>query len=41
MYETYYGFREKPFSLVPDPDFLYLGRHHRAALNILEYGLRG
>jgi type II secretory pathway predicted ATPase ExeA/tetratricopeptide (TPR) repeat protein len=41
MYETFYGFREKPFSLVPDPDFLYLGRHHRAALNILEYGLRG
>ena len=41
MYETFYGFREKPFSLVPDPDFLYLGQHHRAALNILEYGLRG
>ena len=41
MYEAYYGFREKPFSLVPDPDFLYLGKHHRAALNILEYGLRG
>jgi len=41
MYETYYGFREKPFSLVPDPDFLYLGRNHRTALNILEYGLRG
>ena len=41
MYEAYFGFREKPFSLVPDPDFLYLGRHHRAALNILEYGLRG
>lgn len=41
MYETFYGFREKPFSLVPDPDFLYLGKHHRAALNILEYGLRG
>ncbi len=41
MYEAYYGFREKPFSLVPDPDFLYLGRNHRAALNILEYGLRG
>lgn len=41
MYETFYGFREKPFSLVPDPDFLYLGKHHRAALNILEYGLMG
>ncbi len=41
MYESFYGFREKPFSLVPDPDFLYLGKHHRAALNILEYGLMG
>jgi len=41
MYESFYEFREKPFSLVPDPDFLYLGKHHRAALNILEYGLMG
>ena len=41
MYETFYGLREKPFSLVPDPDFLFLGRLHSAALNMLEYGLRG
>jgi type II secretory pathway predicted ATPase ExeA/peptidoglycan hydrolase-like protein with peptidoglycan-binding domain len=41
MYETFYGLREKPFSLVPDPDFLFLGRLHGAALNMLEYGLRG
>ena len=26
MYETHFGFREKPFSLLPDPGFLYLGR---------------
>jgi len=28
-----------PFSLVPDPGFLYLGRKHRVALSLLEYGL--
>lgn len=41
MYETFYGLREKPFSLIPDPDFLFLGRLHGAALNMLEYALRG
>lgn len=39
MYEDFYGLREKPFSLLPDPGFLYLSRHHRTALNLLEYGL--
>lgn len=28
MYESYYGLREKPFALVPDPVFLYPSRHH-------------
>jgi type II secretory pathway predicted ATPase ExeA len=31
--------REKPFSLTPDPEYLYLGRHHRRALLQLEFGL--
>ena len=39
MYADYYGFREKPFTLQPDPRFLFLGRHHRRALTLLEYGL--
>ena len=39
MYETFYGLREKPFSLLPDPAFLYLGKKHRTALTMLEYGL--
>jgi type II secretory pathway predicted ATPase ExeA len=39
MYESYYGFREKPFSLVPDPDFFYKSKKHGAALDVLEYGL--
>jgi type II secretory pathway predicted ATPase ExeA len=41
MYEAFYGFREKPFTLIPDPEFLYLSRGHRTALNLLEYGLTG
>lgn len=39
MYEAFYGFREKPFSLLPDPDFLYMGRQHTMAYAMLEYGL--
>ncbi|BAZ93185.1 hypothetical protein TspCOW1_19060 [Thiohalobacter sp. COW1] len=39
MYEAHYGFREKPFSLLPDPSFLYLSKKHRMALAMLEYGL--
>lgn len=39
MYEAFYGFREKPFSLIPDPEFLYLSKNHQLALNLLEYGL--
>jgi general secretion pathway protein A len=39
MYETFYSFREKPFSLLPDPAFLFLARQHSTALAVLEYGL--
>ena len=39
MYESFYGFREKPFSLLPDCGFLYLSGKHRMALSLLEYGL--
>jgi len=39
MYESFYGFREKPFSLLPDSGFLYLSGKHRMALTLLEYGL--
>ena len=39
MYEKFYGFRGKPFSLLPDPEFLYLSKKHRMALTLLEYGL--
>ena len=39
MYETFYGFREKPFSIIPDPSFLYFSSKHSTALALLEYGL--
>jgi general secretion pathway protein A len=39
VYERFYGFREKPFSILPDPSFLFLSRKHRMALDLLEYGL--
>ena len=35
MYETFYGLTEKPFSLLPDPAFLFLSKKHEAALTIL------
>ncbi len=39
MYEQFYGFSERPFSLLPDPDFLFLGDKHRAALDTLELAI--
>ncbi len=40
MYQTFYGFKEKPFTLTPDPAFLYLSRQHEMALTMLNYGLQ-
>jgi type II secretory pathway predicted ATPase ExeA len=39
MYESFYGLKTKPFSMLPDPDFLYMGKNHRIALTLLEYAL--
>jgi general secretion pathway protein A len=39
MYESYYGFREKPFSILPDPDMIYWGQTHRLAFAMLEFGV--
>lgn len=39
MYENFYGLSEKPFTLLPDPTFLYLGKKHRMALTMLQYGM--
>ena len=40
MYEEYYGFTEKPFSLTPDPRFLFRSETHAGAFELLEYAIR-
>jgi general secretion pathway protein A len=39
MYERFYGLRERPFNLTPDPEFLYLSRRHKEALDQVTYGV--
>ncbi len=39
MYENYFGLLEKPFSIAPDPRYLYLSTYHREALAHLVYGV--
>ena len=39
MYEGFYNLALKPFTLVPNPDFLYRSETHRLALTTLEYGI--
>jgi general secretion pathway protein A len=39
MYTEFYGLREKPFSLAPDPTFLFLAPPHREALAHVLYGI--
>ena len=41
MYERFFNLRERPFSLSPDPDYLYPSRVHREALGYLRYGIEG
>ncbi|MBS1817934.1 MAG: AAA family ATPase [Acidobacteria bacterium] len=41
MYERFYHLRERPFSLSPDPDYLYPSRVHKEALSYLRYGIEG
>jgi general secretion pathway protein A len=39
MHEAYWGLTEQPFSLTPDPRFLYLSRSHEDALMMLHYAI--
>ena len=41
MYEHFYGLRERPFDLTPNPRYLYLTGSHREALSNLQYGITG
>jgi putative secretion ATPase (PEP-CTERM system associated) len=40
MYESFFGFKEKPFNLNPDPRYLYPSPSHREALAHLVYGIQ-
>ena len=39
LYTEHFHFSERPFSLLPDPDFLFWSKAHMRAFSILEYGL--
>ena len=39
MYEAFYGFRDSPFRLTPDPDYLFLSANHQEALGHLLFGI--
>lgn len=40
MYTAFFGLREKPFDLLPNPDFLYPSRAHKRALTYLTHGIK-
>jgi general secretion pathway protein A len=40
MHEEYYGFTEKPFSLTPDPKYLFKSQSHANAFELLQYAIR-
>ncbi len=40
MYESFYGLKEKPFNLTPDPDYLYMSPGHENAYSHLEYAIQ-
>ena len=39
MYQKFYGLRQRPFTLTPNPDFLYLSRVHEEAMGYLRFGI--
>jgi general secretion pathway protein A len=39
MYNTFFGFKEKPFKLVPNPAYFYLSKSHEEALAHLNYAI--
>lgn len=41
MYQSYFGLAEAPFSIAPDPRYLYMSHRHQEALATLLYGVSG
>ncbi|NVJ49338.1 MAG: AAA family ATPase [Gammaproteobacteria bacterium] len=40
MYESFFGLKDRPFSIAPDPRFLFMSPRHKEALAHLAYGIR-
>jgi len=41
MYEQFFGLKEKPFTILPDPSYLYMSKGHAKALTLLRYSIIG
>jgi len=41
MYAAFFGLRQAPFSIAPDPHYLFMSERHREALAHLLYGVQG
>jgi general secretion pathway protein A len=41
MYENFYGLRERPFDLTPNPRFLFMTSTHSETLSAIQYGISG
>jgi type II secretory pathway predicted ATPase ExeA len=39
LYTEFFGLDERPFTLLPDPDFLFWSKQHKRAFSVLEYGI--
>ena len=39
LYTQFFGLKERPFTLLPDPEFIFWSRHHVRAFSVLEYGI--
>lgn len=40
MYQSFYGLKESPFNITPDPNFFFLSQRHQEALAALVYGIK-
>ncbi|MDQ6983999.1 MAG: AAA family ATPase, partial [Ghiorsea sp.] len=41
MYNNYFGFNDKPFTIAPNPQYLFMSKRHQEALAHMLYGLQG
>jgi general secretion pathway protein A len=39
MYESFFGFKERPFTLTPNTKYLFLSEHHESVIRMLLYGI--